>query len=95
MKDSPCDTLVTYADLRWGTGDAYGKVGFTKVGVTRPNYSWCKGIIRYSRHHFQKHKLEKVLKTFDPSLSEAENCHRNGMWRIYDCGHSKWEMKWR
>lgn len=87
------DTLVTYADLRWGSGEGYRAVGFQHVRDTRPNYFWCKASSRFSRQHFQKHKLKDKLVSFDPDLSEVENCHANGYWRIYDCGSSKWEMQ--
>ena len=83
-------SVLSYADRRWGTGEAYRKIGFVFDGVTAPGYFWCKGSERYSRHHFQKHRLESVLKHFDPAASEAENCRANGYWRIYDCGHSRW-----
>jgi hypothetical protein len=89
---APGITLVTYADRRWGTGAGYGAVGFTQVEPTQPNYFWCRGSERHSRQKFQKHKLDKVLKSFDPTLTEVENCHRNGYWRVYDCGNSKWEL---
>lgn len=85
--------LVTYADLRWGDGEGYGKVGFTKVGETKPGYFWCKGISRFNRQGFQKHKLQEKLKVFDPSLSESDNCRNNGYWKTYDCGHAKWELR--
>lgn len=84
--------LLTYADMRWGCGDSYGKVGFEYIGRTAPNYFWCKGLQRNSRHKFQKHKLGQILEKFDENLSELENCRANGYWRIYDCGSNKWEM---
>jgi hypothetical protein len=83
-------SVVSYADRRWGNGDAYGKIGFEFDGYTAPGYYWCKHLSRFSRHRFQKHKLKGVLATFDPDASEAENCRANGYWRLYDCGHSRW-----
>ena len=84
--------IVTYADLRWGPGVAFGRAGFSPVGETDPGYFWCKRDMRYSRQRFQKHKLEAMLEVYDPEKTEVENCHRNGYWRIYDCGMSKWEL---
>lgn len=83
-------SVVTYADLRWGSGEGYGKIGFTAQGETAPGYFWCKGVSRFSRYDFQKHKLAGVLRSFDPLMSETENCHRDGYWRVFDCGHSRW-----
>jgi hypothetical protein len=42
---------------------------------------------------FQKHKLEKLLKIYNPSLSEWENMKNNGYDRIWDCGHGKYFLK--
>lgn len=92
-KDYPSKGLVTYADLRWGTGNAYKSAGFTADGVTAPGYFWCKGGSRFSRQKFQKHKLLEMLETFDPSKTEVENCHDNKFWRIYDCGMSRWVIE--
>jgi len=92
-RDHDPDSIVTYADLRWGDGEAYGKVGFSRDGETNPGYFWCKKSDRFSRYDFQKHKLKNVLKEFDETLSETENCHMNGYWRIFDCGHSRWVWK--
>jgi hypothetical protein len=91
MRANPTvNSLVSYADRRWSAGDVYARNGFEFVGNTKPGYSWCKGRKRFSRFSMQKHKLEKVLASFDPDKTEAENCHANGYWRIFDCGVSKW-----
>ena len=39
---------------------------------------------------FQKHKLPKLLCSFDPSLTEWENMRLHGFDRIWDCGNGKW-----
>lgn len=84
------ESVVSYADQRWGDGGAYGKIGFVKCGDTIPGYFWCKGSNRFTRYDFQKHKLGNVLEKFDANETEVQNCHANGYWRIYDCGHAKW-----
>lgn len=90
-KETPdCDTLVSYADLRWGRGEVYLKAGFEHVKDTEQGYYWCKGNMRHNRHNFMKHKLKNLLKNFDPALTEVQNLHNNGYWRIYDCGHAKY-----
>lgn len=88
----PDETIITYADLRWGSGAAYKEVGFTRQEDTRPGYFWAKGLSRYSRVSMQKHKLSKILANFDDTLSEADNCRANGYWKIFDCGHTKWKL---
>ena len=87
--------IISYANRRWSTGNLYEKLGFTKVGVTPPNYFYFetkdgitpKDMVLYSRIKFQKHKLADLLKNFDPRKSEPENMYANGYRAIYDCGN--------
>lgn len=85
-------TYSTYADLRWGQGLGYSQVGFQYRGDTSEGYFWVKQNKRFSRVSMQKHKLAGKLKNYDPNLSESDNCRANGYWKIYDCGHAKWEL---
>ena len=59
-KHSPSE-IISYCDLRWGTGDVYEKLGMTKIGRTDPNYWYitnCNNLlIREHRYKFTKHKL--------------------------------------
>lgn len=85
-------TILSYADRRWSTGNVYERNGFAFLGNTEPGYWWCRGTSRYHRHRFQKHRLHKLLKNFDPAKTEVENCIANGYWQVFDCGHSRWIM---
>ena len=46
-----------------------------------------------SRVQFQKHKLKKKLKIFDPDLTEYANMVINGYDRIWDCGNKIYKME--
>ena len=82
-------SLVSYADRRWSTGKLYRTLGFDLVSKSRPNYWYFKGSEGklMSRMKFQKHRLAKILKDFDPGKSEVENMRNNGYFRIFDCGN--------
>jgi len=92
-----CDTIVTYADLRWGRGEGYLKCGFTYQKTTTPNYSYYikrdRVYKRYNRMNFQKHMLSEKLELFDPALTEWENMQLNGYDRIWDCGNRVYTWK--
>ena len=88
----PNQTIMTYADLRYGTGSGYKKVGFSPINITQPGYFYVKGINRYSRIFFQKHKLKSILESFDPKLTEWQNMQLNGYDRIWDCGNVVYKM---
>ena len=80
--------LLTYADRRWGEGLVYPKLGFEWSHATKPNYWYfAKGDETLQpRVKYQKHKLNKKLIKFDPSLTEWQNMQDNGFDRIWDCG---------
>ena len=87
-KNSP-NSILSYCDRRWGTGNLYEALGFIRSGQSNPNYFYFKigeNILK-SRVKFQKHKLSYILESFDPSLSEWENMKANGYDRIWDCGN--------
>jgi G:T-mismatch repair DNA endonuclease (very short patch repair protein) len=84
------ESCITYADLRFGEGRVYEHCGFTRHGDSQPNYFYFKTneLLLQSRVKYQKHKLEKLLSSYDPSLSEYNNMIANGYHRIWDCGNA-------
>jgi hypothetical protein len=88
------NTIFSYVDRRWFTGESYMANGFTLLGVTQPNYWYVKGRSRLSRYNFARHTLEDkhkngLLPVYSPELSEQEIMRLNGYLRIYDCGNLK------
>ena len=90
----PGETIISYADKRWSTGNLYKQLGFTLIRESIPNYWYLKEhhSVRLSRQQFQKHKLKKLLHIFDENASEVENMHNNGYFRIWDCGNYVFEL---
>lgn len=91
-------SVVSYCDLRVGTGNMYHQLGFTLDGVSNPNYKYfnIKGRQPYTLHNrmqFQKHKLAAQFDTFDPSLTEWDNMRLAGWDRIWDVGNAR--FLWR
>ena len=81
-------TIISYADRRYSNGGLYKKLGFCYSHTSKPNYFYTTGYGDiYRREKFQKHKLSKLLKNFDPNITEAENMFNNGYRRIWDCGN--------
>lgn len=81
-------SLISYADRRWSQGKLYKVLSFQLDHISAPNYWYFK--TRYSlesRVKYQKHKLSKLLKKFDPTKSELENMKDNSYRRIFDCGN--------
>ena len=88
----PNDTIITFCDLRWGTGKVYEEMGFQLVHRTRPNYYYVGKHTDWKRKHrfgFTKQNLIEIFKETDNSLTEKEIAEKNGLFRMYDCGHLK------
>jgi len=89
--------IISYADRRWSfsNSNVYEKLNLKLTGKTAPSYWYFgnhrKNYKRYHRFNFRKDQLSKILKSFNPSLSEWENMKNNGWDRIWDCGNFKYE----
>ena len=92
IKEKNPKKIITYADKRWSINDTnlYTRLNFKYVKNTSPNYFWCIGKKRYHRYNFAKYKLINEGK--DPSKTEIELMHDAGYYRIWDCGHIRYEM---
>jgi hypothetical protein len=87
------NSIISYSDRRWNTGNLYQQLGFTYAHSTNPNYFYFKknnSTKLFSRQTFQKHKLRDKLESFDPLSTEWQNMVNNGYDRIWDCGNSVW-----
>lgn len=85
-------SVVSFADLRFGTGNTYADAGFNDMGITQADYWWFKGQERLTRYKTQKHRL-KVDKRFSEfykdDLTEREICTAAGYRKITGIGHRK------
>lgn len=77
--------LVSYADLRWGSGESYRAAGFTLEKITEPDYWWVdpKTATRTPRYAMQPHKV---------GMPEKEFAVANKMYRVSGVGHKKWVL---
>lgn len=89
------DVLISYCDIRWGTGTVYHKLGFSHIRNTPPNYFYINRDIRMPRQKFQKHKLSAILTNVNLDLSEHQNMLINGYERIWDCGNMVFEKTYQ
>jgi hypothetical protein len=80
-------TLLSYANRRWSTGNVYRNNNFDYLGNTPPSYHYLYNGNLVNRNNFQKHKLKNILENYDESLTERENTELNGIYRVYDSGH--------
>lgn len=93
IKDINPKNIISYSDKRWGDGKLYQNMGFLYSHTSAPNFKYVKNGKLFNRIKFQKHKLEKLLKIFSPTLSAWENMINNNYDRIWDCGNDVWIWK--
>lgn len=88
----PWKQLVSFADMRWSTGQLYERTGWTLDKELPVDYYWCKGGKRYHKFGFRHKHLINKLPQYDPALSETDNCKNNGYTRIYNCGLKRYTL---
>ena len=88
-------SILTYVDLRFGSGKSYKLSGFETVyNIGQPNYFYFNNkspTAKFqSRISFQKHKLKSIFpEIYENHLTEKEIMEKAGYLQIYDCGNSK------
>lgn len=85
------ETVVSFCDLRWGTGSMYEQLGFKRVRHNGPSYLYTNGYLTLeNRLTYQKHRLSGILTDFDSTLSEWENMQNHGYDRYWNSGTDVW-----
>lgn len=86
--------IVSYSDNRLFNGGMYAQLGFQKDYVSNPSYCYVTNNTRLGRlpkTAFKRSVLPHLDGfTFDPALSERENCEANGYYQLHDCGKTRW-----
>jgi hypothetical protein len=77
-----CVNILSFCDLRYGSGDSYKKCGFQLVGTTL-GWNWTDTI---SKKLYRWHCKAGGGKT------EKENAQERGLWKIYDAGQAKFVL---
>jgi len=82
--------IVSYANLRWSTGNLYRKIGFTEEKEVSPGYYIFYKNKRHNRYKFRKSELIKM--GFNESLTSDEIFDEIGAFKIWDCGNLRFEI---
>lgn len=91
VKNWKPDQVFSFSDKSWFTGEMYLKLGFDKESEVPPDYKVIDRDVRKHKSLFRRSSIQaRFGDKFDPKLSERENCHNLGLYRIYDCGKVKW-----
>lgn len=84
--------IVSFADMRWSSGNVYEKIGFTLDGFIPPRFSYVGSITNWKRKHRFTYNKKRLIKLFGNSDDETEVVisEKNGLYRLYDCGYKRY-----
>lgn len=89
--------IYTFSDNRLFTGETYKKCGFECVSNLPHDYCYIEKhsgkFSRVNKANYQKEKFLAKGLLYDPSLTEFQLADLNELYRLYDCGKKKWELK--
>lgn len=90
VREQNPESVLSYCDLRWGTGNLYEKLGFKLQSTSEPTSFYTKEGKRYHRLGFTREKLLKSIGTTDVTSKMSQNqlARSCGFSKIYDCGHA-------
>jgi len=83
--------ILSYQDNSWHTGNLYEKLGFILKGITKQDYYWCRGNIRYHRFNYRKDKL--VAEGEDQNKTESQIMTERGYYKSWGQGSLIWIYK--
>jgi hypothetical protein len=86
LKGLPDVDLISYCDLDKFSGKTYLANQFVLEKISLSYYYWHKVQGMVSRNAMQKHRLSKLLDSYDPSLTEAQNAFNHGYHRYWTSG---------
>lgn len=86
--------VFSYSDRCWSTGGLYKSIGFKYSHTTAAGYSYFKGVTKYSRYNFQKHKLlERFPEIYSDDKTEGQIMDEAGYLKVYDSGNDVWVLE--
>lgn len=86
VKNYNPESIISYCDKRYFTGNSYRKLGFNQINDSNPSYFYTDRKNVLFKHQCQKHKLKSLLEKSDENLTEEENMSNNGYYKLYDFG---------
>lgn len=93
FRQSNPGTIISYSDKRWSDGNLYKQLGFMYIRTSEPGYKYYKRLKSFSRHSFQKHKLQELFpNSYSDNKTEKEIMSLEGYHTVYDCGNDVWTI---
>lgn len=81
--------ILTWADRRWSSGEAYEASGWVAEEVLPPSYSYIKN----GRYYCSKQARRKSVVNTPDDMTEREHAKIDKLFRVYDCGKIRFSYK--
>ncbi len=81
--------IISYADKDWSVGSLYHRLSFKNINESKPDYKY---LVNGKRKHKQNF-IKKNLRIKDLNITESKYMQEKGIYKIYDCGKIKFELK--
>jgi len=92
--NSEIDIITTFADHEVSDGGLYKKNGFIVDSHVKPDYKYIYKNQRCHKFLFRKKRFEKDSDlVFDENMTEKELADVNNIYRVWDCGKTKYVKK--
>jgi len=83
LKEMGFEQILSYSDLRFGSGNVYSKLGFNRMQDTGIDYFYTDGKSRFDRFKFRA----------SDGKTEKEIADLNGVRKVFGCGHAVYLKK--
>lgn len=92
LKNWMPDNIISYADKCWSNDiNIYSKLGMKFIHNSKPSYFYIVGDKKIGRFAYRKDQLMLCGFKDSKNITERTICLNNHIFRIYDCGTSKYE----
>ncbi len=99
-KEFTPESIITYSDCDYFTGEVYKKLGFFFESITDLPYYWAKDNMFYTRQQCQpKHLKYKYPDLYKKAICENASSkedfimHSLGFYKVFRCGNKRWIWK--
>jgi len=87
------NNVITYADRRYSNGNLYEKIGFKKIHVNKPSYSYFNMNQKIRQHRFNYRKSVVINSNwYNNKKTINENLLDKKIYKIYNSGTIKYQM---
>lgn len=87
IKDNSPQSIMSYADLRFGDGTVYKQAGFEMLEKTRPAAWYFQNT--GNLNNLKRRSWRSIMRNYS-GKNIKKQAFDDGYYTIYDCGHNKW-----